>query len=133
MNSELVCINDVLPNEILVTIFEYIPYGLNGLMSIAGVCHLWRKLVQTTKSLQNELKLLIRSQSKIDQLKLIPHNLRLRPRDLFLVLLNDDDYVSLKDPIWKQMSFGSIILYLDSRVDLEDVIYFFQRISTKFE
>ena len=85
MNSE-VCINDVLPNEILVTIFEY-KFQRDGLMRIASVCHQWRELVQTTRSLQNRLQLTIKAQSELDQLKLIPHKLRLQPRNLYLIQL----------------------------------------------
>ena len=124
MNSDKLCINDVLPNEILVTIFEYIS---DGLMRIAGVCNQWRKLVQTTQSLQNRLKLKIRGQSDLDQLKVIPYNFRLIPRHFYLYHhLPNDAAASLKGPIWNQMSFGSIVLYLERKVDLEDVIYFFK-------
>ena len=127
------CINDVLPNEILVTIFESISDSpsnsspRSGLMRIGSVCHRWRELVQTTRSLQNRLMLIIRSQSQLDQLKLIPLKLRMQPRNLFLQHYGRRDSVSLIDPFWKQMSFESITLDLDSvKTTFEDVIYFFK-------
>ena len=127
MNSDKLCINEILPNEILVAIFEC-NSQTNGLTKIASVCHQWRELVQTTRSLLNRLQLTIEAQSQLNQLQLIPHKLRLQPRNLKLFQHEGgDDYVSLKDPIWKQMNFGSITLILDSeRTELEDVIYFFK-------
>ena len=118
-------INEVLPNEVLVIIFEFLTTptkrSKDELLKIAMVCHQWRNLVKAAPSLQNELVYKIDSQDRLDRLKRIPNELRLNPPNLDLSGYN---LPQVPDPFWKSMAFTTITLDLEHQTSFEAVSNF---------
>ena len=147
------CINDILPNEILAIVFEFVdpqyfgPFNESeGLLRIATVCHQWRNLIKSTPSLKNRLKYHLRCMDQdFAGFKGISNDLRLNLPEIHLLyfknprcsFLYSESDIFFKDPFWKSMNpFKTVFLELDLGEEenpLEDITHFLKGLGKDLE